>query len=73
MQMRFDIKSKGLIVFTSKDSNNMTVFVQQVDNYLYSLGGSDFMQVLCMGTLSHGTTQLWFQREYQVGRRSDSL
>ena len=72
MQVRFDIKPKDLPVFTRKLSDDVGVWVEQVDNYLQLLGGSDSMQVSYVGTLLHGTTQLWFQRECSAGRRLDS-
>ena len=71
-QVRFDIKPKDPPVFTGKSSDDVEVWVQQVDNYLQLLGGSDSMQVSYVGTLLQGTAQLWFQRECSAGRRPDS-
>ena len=70
--MRFDIKPKDPPVFTGKSSDDVEVWVQQVDNYLQLLGGSDSMQVSYVGTLLQCTTQLWFQRECSARRRPDS-
>ena len=69
--MRFDIKPKDPPVFTGKSSDDIEVWVQQVDNDLQLLGGSDSMQVSYVGTLLQGTAQLWFQRKCSAGRRSD--
>ena len=68
-QVRFDIKPKDPPVFTGKATDDVEVWVQQVDNYLQLLGGSDAMQVSYVGTLLQGTAQLWFQREGSAGRR----
>ena len=70
--MRFGIKPKDPPVFTGKSSDDVEVWVQQVDNYLQLLGGSDSMQVSYVGTLLQGTAQLWFQCECSAGRRPDS-
>ena len=50
-QVRFDIKPKDPPVFTGKSSDDVEVWVQQVDNYLQLLRGSDSMQVSYVGTL----------------------
>ena len=70
--MRFDIKPKDPPVLTGKSSDDVEVWVQQVDNYLQLLGGSDSMQVSYVGTLLQGIAQLWFQHECSAGRRPDS-
>ena len=59
-------------MFTGKSSDDVEVWVQQVDDYLQLLGGSDSIQVSYVGTLIQGTAQLWFQRECSAGRRPDS-
>ena len=68
-QVRFDIKPKDPLVFTGKATDDVEVWVRQVDNYLQLLGGSDAMQVSYVGTLLQGTAQLWFQRECSAGCR----
>ena len=68
-QVRFDIKPKDPPVFTGKATDDVEVWVRQVENYLQLLGGSDAMQVSYVGTLLQGTAQLWFQRECSAGRR----
>ena len=59
-------------MFTGKSSDDVEVWVQQVDNYLQLLGGSSSMQVAYVGTLLQSTTQLWFQRECNAGRRPEN-
>ena len=54
-QVRFDIKPKDPPVFTGKSTDDVEVWVRQVDNYLQLLGGSDVMQVSYVGTLLQST------------------
>ena len=62
-QVRFDIKPKDPLVFIGKSSDDVEVWVYQVDNYLQLLGGLVSMQMSYVGTLLQGTAQLWFWRE----------
>ena len=57
-QVRFDIKPKDPPIFTGKATDDVEVWVRQVDNYLQLLGGFDAMQVSYVGTLLQGTAQL---------------
>ena len=71
-QIRFDIKPKDPPVFTGKTTDDVEVWVQQVDKYLQLLGGSSSTQVAYVGTLLQSTAQLWFQRECNAGRRPEN-
>ena len=63
------MKPKDPPVYHGKNTKDVEVWSQQVDNYLQLLGGSDSTQVAYVGTLLQGAAQLWFQRECNARRR----
>ena len=70
----FDIslKPKDPPTFAGKPNEDVEVWVQQVENFLLLIGGSDPMQVAYIANLLHGPAQLWFQRECKGGNRPEN-
>ena len=68
---RFDlqVKPKDPPTFAGKPTDDVEVWVQQVDNFLSLIGGPDHMQVAYVANLLNGSAQLWFQRECKGGNR----